>query len=62
MSEPAKPTDSAAKATDDLLTKYKVRLTPIGPDANPPPRLQEVEKIIDFVAKPFWFPLVTYML
>jgi hypothetical protein len=27
MSEPAKPADSAAKATDDFVTKYKVRLT-----------------------------------
>lgn len=50
MSEPAKPADSAAKTTDDLLTKYKVRLTPRGCEfASPPPRGR---KNIDFVLKP----------
>ena len=48
MSEPPKPADSAAKATDDFVTKYKVRVT--SGDANPP-RLPRDGKIIDFVVK-----------
>jgi len=50
MPDPKKPAESSAKAANDFVTKYKVRLTP--GDANPPHRRRS-RKIIDFIVDPF---------
>lgn len=53
MSEPAKPTDTANKATDDFVTKYKVRLSFRGCRST---RLQEVEILLTSLSNRLGFP------
>ena len=50
MSEPTKPTESAAKATDDFVTKYKVRLTLGDADSL---RNRRAGNFVDFVVELF---------